>query len=150
MSILIENRQKKQKIDLSRIRKSLKQILKTLDCIDKELSILFVDDDGIRRINSAYLKRNYTTNVIAFSMLEGEFKEINPSVLGDIIISAETAYRDALNGDIEFFDEIEFLLIHGILHLLGYHHENTTYAVADEMKRLSNKLFFELRGYQLT
>ena len=150
MSILIENRQKKHKIDLSRIRNSLKQILKTLDCIDKELSILFVDDDGIRKINSYYLKRNYTTNVITFSMLEGEFKEVNPSLFGDIIISVETAYRDALNGDIEFFDEIEFLLIHGILHLLGYNHESTTYANADEMKRLSNKLFFELRGYQLT
>jgi probable rRNA maturation factor len=149
MKILIENRQNKQKILMRRIRKSLKQLLIRLNCLQKELSVVFVDDDEIRNINKAYLNRDYPTNVIAFAMMEGEFKDVNPSVLGDIIISSETAHRDALNDDIEFLDEIEFLLIHGLLHLLGYDHENNSVDEAQKMKRLSNELFFELKGYRL-
>lgn len=147
MAVLIKNRQKKIKIELRRIRSSLKQILKNLNLIDKEISILFVDDKEIGEINKFYFKRDYATNVIAFSMLEGEFKEITPSLLGDIIISVETAYRDAFNGGIEFLDEIDFLLIHGLLHLLGYDHENISEAA--KMEDLSSTLFFELRGYRL-
>jgi probable rRNA maturation factor len=126
------------------------QILRRLNCADNELSILFVDDEGIREINKSYLQRDTPTNVIAFSMLDGECKDVNPSVLGDIIISTETAYRDAQKAGIEFPDEIEFLLIHGLLHLLGYDHENATAAEARKMKHLNKKLFFELRGYQLS
>ncbi|MBN1472812.1 MAG: rRNA maturation RNase YbeY [Syntrophaceae bacterium] len=149
MSILIENRQKKLKIDLRRIRSSLKIICKAINCGDKDLSIVFTDDDDIQRINKAYLNRDHPTNVMAFPMMEGAFNNVNSSVLGDIIISVETAYRDALVGDMEFLDEVEYLLIHGLLHLLGYDHENVPDTKADEMKQLSNKLFFQLRGYQL-
>lgn len=149
MAILIKNQQKKIKINLRLIRSSLKKILKLMNCIDKEISILFVDDNDIREINKSYLGRDYPTNVIAFSMIEGDFKNINPQILGDIIISVETAYRDALNGDLDFIDEIDFLIIHGFLHLLGYDHENTTAEKADEMKNLSAKLFYELKSYRL-
>lgn len=150
MAILIRNQQKKQKIDFRRIRNSLKKILKSVDCADKEVSILFTDDDGIREINKAYLNRDYPTNVMAFSMVEGDFKDVNPQIIGDIIISVETAYRHALNGDIDFLDELDFLMIHGLLHLLGYDHENTTTEKAAEMESLSNELFFNLKGYRLT
>jgi len=149
MKMQIENRQNKHKILLHRIRNSLSQLLTNLNCEDKELSVVFVDDDEIREINRIYLKRDYTTNVISFSMLEGEYSDVNPSMLGDIIISLETAHRDALNDNIDFFDEIEFLLIHGLLHLLGYDHENTSHHEAQKMKRLTNELFFKLRGYQI-
>ena len=70
-------------------------------------------------------------------------------LLGDIIISAETAARDALAGGLHLMDEMEFLLIHGLLHLLGYDHENTDQEDAERMKRKERELFYLLRHYHL-
>ncbi len=150
MSISIENRQKKFKIDRRRLRRSLKRLLRELRCEDGELSLLLVDDDQIREFNRTYLKRDRSTNVISFSMREGEFSDINPRLLGDIILSAETAYRDAATGNIDFMDEVEFLIIHGLLHLLGYEHENVAATESRQMKRRERELFSLLRHYEFT
>ena len=80
-------------------------------------------------------------------MNEGEFGEINASLLGDIVISAETALRDAQAGDLLFDDEIDYLMIHGILHLLGYDHELPEEAL--EMSRKEKEIFFKLKNYHL-
>ena len=124
-------------------------ILSYLQCEDKEISLLFVDDNEIREINSRYLNRDYPTNVISFSLTEGEFGNINPNVLGDIVISVETAMKGADEAGIEFNDELEFLLIHGILHLLNYNHENTSTDEAQTMKEKEQELFTMLKGYQI-
>ena len=149
MSISILNRQKKQMIDTNRVRRSLKRLLKELNCKDSEISILLVDDHQIREINKTYLKRDCSTNVISFSMTEGSFGHIHPEILGDIILSTETAARDALTGHLDFMDEVEFLLIHGLLHLIGYNHENTSAYEAEKMKNRERELFFMLRHYDL-
>lgn len=149
MSIAIENRQKKFKLNLRRMRRSLKRLMKDLCCEDDELSILLVDDDQIREINRTYLKRDRSTNVISFSMTEGEFGAVNPRLLGDIVLSVETAARDAATGCLDLMDEVEFLLIHGLLHLLGYEHENTTPAESGKMKTRERELFFMLRRYPI-
>ena len=146
MAVLIENSQKKIAIDFERVRQALHDILENLDYQDKEISFLFVDDDGIREINEKYLGRDYPTNVIAFSMTEGEFGDISPDMLGDVIISAETALKDARSANIEFEEELDFLMIHGILHLLGYDHE-TSEADAKRMKNKEEELFFALNNY---
>jgi probable rRNA maturation factor len=148
MPILIQNQQSKVEIDLSRTRQVLQTILELLEIEDKEVSILFVDDEGIRKINRDYLGRDKPTNVISFSMSEGEFGDVNPSILGDIIISTETAKRDAESHNIPFDDEIDFLLIHGLLHLLGYDHE-TTDSDAELMKEKEKELFFRLHKYNI-
>ena len=148
MSILIENRQT-EKIDLRRIRSVLTKIMKHLKYEDRELSLVLVDDKGIREINKTYLARDYATNVIAFSMQEGEYGDINPQVLGDIIISVETARTDAERDRIDLADELDFLMIHGLLHLTGYNHENTTAAESSRMKDKEAELFFFLKGYRL-
>jgi probable rRNA maturation factor len=145
MSISIENRQKKFKIDRRRLRRSLKRLMRELRCEESELNLLLVDDDQIREFNRTYLKRNHSTNVISFSMREGEFSDINPQLLGDIILSVETAYRDATAVGIDFMDELEFLVIHGLLHLLGYEHENTTAKESRQMKIRERELFSLLR-----
>lgn len=150
MSISIENRQNKFKIDLRRLRSSLKRLLRELYCEESELSLLLVDDDQIREFNRTYLKRDRSTNVISFSMREGEFSDINPQLLGDIILSLETAHRDAATGNIDFMDEVEFLVIHGLLHLIGYEHENTSAAESRQMKAREKELFFLLRHYEFT
>ena len=149
MSIAIENRQKKVKLDLRRMRRSLKRLMKELCCEDRELSVLLVDDNQIQEINRTYLKRDRSTNVIAFSMTEGEFGAINPRLFGDIVLSVETAARDAAMSCIDLMDEVEFLLIHGLLHLIGYEHENVISAESRKMKIRERELFFILRHYPL-
>lgn len=136
MSILIEDRQKKINVSLRCVRRLLIKIMKYLDCKDKEISLLFVDNDEIREINKHYLNRDYPTNIITFSLTEGQFGNINPKVLGDIVISVETALKDAEEAGIELNDELEFLMIHGMLHLLNYNHENTS---EDEVKKMEMK-----------
>ncbi len=149
MSISIENRQKKFKIDRKRLRSSLKRLVRELRCEESELGLLLVDDDQIREFNRAYLNRDRSTNVISFAMREGEFSDINPQLLGDIILSVETAHRDAAAERIDFMDEVEFLIIHGLLHLLGYEHENTTAKEARRMKVRERELFSLLRSTSL-
>jgi probable rRNA maturation factor len=149
MSISIQNRQKQQKVDVGRVRRGLKRLLKELDCEGSEISLLLVDDDQIREINKNYLKRDRPTNVISFAMTEGKFGDVHPEILGDIILSVETAARDAMACDIDFMDEVEFLLIHGLLHLLGYNHENVESKEAKKMKKLERELFFLRRHYHL-
>jgi probable rRNA maturation factor len=92
---------------------------------EAELSILIVDDQQIARLNEQYLHRQGPTNVIAFPMREGRFPEIALDLLGDVVISVETAYKEGQRGDLSTEERLDQLLIHGILHLLGYDHENT-------------------------
>jgi len=147
MKILATNKQTVIDIDLPRIKRSSGEILKILENEDSELSLTFVDNAGITDINKQYLGRNYSTNVIAFSMNEGEFGDVNPDILGDIVISTETALRDAKAGDLSLEDEIDYLMIHGILHLLGYDHELP--GEAEEMKEKEKETFFALKKYHI-
>ena len=120
--ILLKNQQKIIPVGERRIKKIAENILNYLGISSHELSILFLDNRGITEINKKYLKRNRPTNVISFSLTEGEFGNINPQVLGDVVISIEKALEQAeINGKTPG-EEISFLLIHGILHLLGYDH----------------------------
>ncbi len=147
MSISIQNRQDKLKVDQRRLRRSLKTLLAEMDQKDGEISLVLVDDAQIREINRTYLDRDRPTNVISFAMTEGEFGHVNPDVLGDIVISTETASRDAQAGNIDFMDEMEFLLIHGLLHLLGYDHEEVGPEESRKMKDKEQELFYRLRRY---
>jgi len=146
MKIQIENRQKLIKIDRKKVRSAVTSLLKFENCRDKELSITFVDDPSIQIINRQYLGKDRPTNVISFSLQEGEFGGVNPDLLGDIIISVETAERDAVKGHLSFNEEIIFLIIHGFLHLVGYDHVNTTAANVRKMKRKEKELFEKITG----
>ena len=149
MALLIENRQKKIKLALRPLRQSVNKILRELGCRDKEVSLLLLDNEGIREINRLHLNRDYLTNVIAFSQREGEFGDLNPGILGDVVISVEKALSDAEENGLSLKDELDFLVIHGILHLLGYDHENCGEAEAQRMKDNSEAVFLNLKGYLL-
>jgi probable rRNA maturation factor len=95
-----------------------------LDCPEGELSILVVDDPRIADLNQQYLNRTGPTNVIAFPMREGEFSNISPGLLGDVVISIDTAEKEGEIGGISTEERFIELLVHGILHLFGYDHEN--------------------------
>ena len=141
MNIQIENKQTKIKIQRCKIRSTARTLLNIMDCADKELSISFVDDKTIKELNKNYLQRDNSTNVLSFSLQEGKFGHINPNILGDIVISAETAQRDAAIGNLSLSEEIYFLIIHGLLHLLGFNHENTTKAQTTKMRIKEKELF---------
>jgi probable rRNA maturation factor len=93
-----------------------------LDCPDGELSIVLVDDVRIADLNQAYLQHTGPTNVISFPMREGDFSEINPQILGDVVISMDTCAREAEAAGMSVGTRLDQLLIHGILHLMGYDH----------------------------
>jgi probable rRNA maturation factor len=117
---------------------------------DAELSILIVGDRVIRRINRYYLSRDCATNVISFSLLEGECGEVNPHALGDVVISADTAAREAEAAGTLFIERLSFLLLHGILHLCGYDHERSGEAEARKMAKKEKGLFRMLKNEGLT
>ena len=103
----------------------VKVILDALSCPDAEISIVIVDDSEIEKLNQQYLHRNGPTNVIAFPMREGEFSHLSPNLLGDVVVSADTAAREAQDGGLSLEQRLDELLVHGILHLFGYDHEKS-------------------------
>ncbi|MFQ5455834.1 MAG: rRNA maturation RNase YbeY [Nitrospirota bacterium] len=92
---------------------------------DTELSILLVNDLQIQKLNKKYRNIDKPTDVLAFAFQDGEFNNINRYLLGDIVISLETARRQAIKEGHDLFKEIRFLVTHGILHLSGYDHEKS-------------------------
>jgi probable rRNA maturation factor len=119
-----------------------------LDFPDGELSILLVDDQQIETLNKKYLNREGPTNVIAFPMREGQFNDITPNLLGDVVISVETAKNEARAANLSMQSRFNQLLIHGILHLIGYDHE-TTPKEAQRMEAKSNELLAVLEKSKL-
>lgn len=106
-----------------------------MDCPDSELSILIVGDPQIEELNQQYLNRKGPTNVIAFAMREGEFSDLSPHLLGDVVISTDTAAREAQIASTSMERRFNELLVHGILHLLGYDHETSE----DDAKVMEDK-----------
>ena len=117
------------------------RILSALGYPDSELSVVITGDRGIRRINREYLGKDRPTNVISFAMSEGEFGDVNPEVLGDVIISADTAAREADEGGLPFRSRLCLLLLHGILHIAGYDHERSGDAEAQRMEVKEREIF---------
>ena len=121
------------------IRKKTQAILNALDCPDGELSILIVDDPQIEVLNKKYLNRRGATNVIAFPMRTDQFSNITPQLLGDVVISVDTANKEGKNAGIDMEERFVQLLVHGVLHLLGYDHEKTEQE-AKIMEKMSDEV----------
>jgi probable rRNA maturation factor len=119
--IEILNRRKKDDIDPVRFEKLLKKLVRHYDLRRPELSLSFVGDAEIRRLNRTFRKKDKATDVLSFPLRErasdGKF------YLGDIIISVPTARRQASEIGHPLERELEYLAIHGFLHLLGYEHD---------------------------
>ncbi len=115
-----------------------------MDCHDKELSILFTDDEQMAALNRQYRGKEGATDVLSFSMMEDLDPEAGatpfaPAMLGDVVVSVDTALRDAKELEESFERTVDRLLVHGILHLLGHDHEksrNDRAAMVKEEERL--------------
>ena len=89
---------------------------------NKSLTIAFVSDRKMRRLNDEFRGVNATTDVLSFPFEADEF-EIDAEHLGDIVISIEQASKQAAENDLSLETEIKQLILHGVLHLCGYDHE---------------------------
>ncbi|MDF2635173.1 MAG: metalloprotease ybeY [Pelosinus sp.] len=91
-----------------------------------EVSVVLADDEYIHQLNRQYRGKDCPTDVLSFALNEGEEPEIldepEEILLGDIIISLETATRQAKEYGHSLERELAYLTVHGILHLLGYDH----------------------------
>ncbi|HHW43425.1 rRNA maturation RNase YbeY [Desulfofundulus thermobenzoicus] len=98
--------------------------------VDAEVSLVFVNDEYIRRLNREYRGVDCPTDVLSFAMEEGEpMPEAGEEkVLGDVVISLETARRQGEEYGHGFQREVAYLTVHGVLHLLGYDHQEETAA----------------------
>jgi probable rRNA maturation factor len=124
MEIFINNEFPEIKVDVRKIEHQIGKVLTSLDCNQHEISILFIGDQGIRELNHQFRGIDRSTDVLSFpQILEGELETLGALVLGDIAISLETALRQSEEHGLSFEKELTLLLIHGILHLLGYDHE---------------------------
>ncbi|MBU1148273.1 MAG: rRNA maturation RNase YbeY [Candidatus Omnitrophica bacterium] len=125
MKVDIRDLQSRVKFDSKKIVQRAQFVLNKMGEDKGELSLLFVADSYIRQLNSKYRKVDSKTDVLAFSMREGYgLPKVSP-ILGDVVISTETAKREAKKRGVSIQSEIELYLVHGILHLLGYKDERT-------------------------
>ena len=100
----------------------MRKIFAVLGFQTQEISITFASDQFVRKLNKQYRGIDRPTDVVAFSMQEGEWAEIQPQILGDVVISVDTASRQAQEMGNDLNQELTILLVHGILHLAGYDH----------------------------
>ncbi len=107
-----------------RVRQIAEKMLRYLDREEHELSVLLTDDAFIQTLNEAHRGKDRPTDVLAFPQDEehGSPTPLDHALLGDVVISLDTAERQAKGRKHSLLDEVSFLLAHGILHLVGYDH----------------------------
>jgi len=105
---------------------------------DDELSILICDDAEIRNLNRRYRRQNRSTDVLSFPQSPAGKDVSSPALLGDVVISIDTARKEAAQSGTTLLDTMTMLLAHGILHLLKHEHRNSD--ELNRMRRLTNTL----------
>jgi probable rRNA maturation factor len=128
------NLQKRYVVRTSSLWEFVRGVKKQLRLEKREFNVCFVDDSAIRQLNLAYRGKNKATDVLSFAWHESSGGDApgpvhsgnhdgHANFLGDIVISVETAQRNAEIENHTTLNEIRWLILHGLLHLLGYDHE---------------------------
>jgi probable rRNA maturation factor len=117
------------------------KVLQSLGHSNHSLSVTFVSAREMRSLNRRYLKRDYATDVLSFSYGSVEMDGI--PFLGEIVIAPEIAANNAVRFRIGPDRELKKLLVHGILHLLGYDHETDRGQMNRYQRRLQRRRFFQ-------
>ena len=133
MAVTVSGAARRPRLDRRRIARRARIVLETIGHSGAELSVLLVGDAEMRRLNRDYRGKDRPTDVLSFSLLEGEGAGVSTAI-GDVVISVETAARQARENGFTLREEIDRLLVHGILHLVGYDHEGSA-AEARRMRR---------------
>jgi probable rRNA maturation factor len=104
----------------------------------RELTVVFLDPAPAKKINRTYRKKDYATDILSF---ESEIK----AELGELVICPQVLQKQAKEHDLSFKAELSYMLIHGVLHLLGYDHEKSK-SEAKKMFDIQDQLFDRLRN----
>jgi probable rRNA maturation factor len=131
-------------LDRRRLRSRAVRMLRELGCPRAELSIALVDDAAIAELNERYRGRSGATDVLSFSLLEGAHADHRGAMLGDVVVSVDTAAVQARRARRTLDDEVLRLLIHGALHLLG--HDHVRASEARRMRAEERRLWKALRA----
>ena len=124
MKVYIKNQQRVIKVNPQRIARFLRKVLHLLGLHGAELSILLVNDRRMKLLNRQYRSIDRATDVLSFPQTENRTQNF---VLGDIVINLPRAKRQAAEQGITLNKELKRLMIHGLLHLIGYDHEKSRY-----------------------
>ncbi len=112
-----------RRINRRQVEDTIKRVLRS-EGADLSVDVIFVDDDFMKRLNRKFTRRRKTTDVLSFGMNEGENMTVGYPSLGDIYVSLDQAKRQAVEYGISLKEETSRLVVHGLLHLLGYDHKN--------------------------
>jgi probable rRNA maturation factor len=135
-TLVTRKRNLKHDVPSAQVRALGTAMLSALELSEAELSVLLTDDRGIQALNRDHRQKDKPTDVLAFPM-----DEANPDpqgILGDVVISLDTALRQATSRRRPLIEEVRFLLAHGLLHLVGYDH--ATKAQKREMVGMTQRL----------
>jgi pyridoxine 5-phosphate synthase len=126
------------------VRRVAESLLRLTNTAHRELSLLLISDGRMAELNQTWRHRPGPTNVLAFPMDDGADSP-GANLLGDIIISLDTAAREATVQGITLQERVTVLLIHGLLHLLGHDHEQSDQE-ADRMENEERQLLARLQS----
>lgn len=118
--IEIINQQRRHRIDTNPFKNLLNRLIAHYKLQDPEITLAFVNNKAIKELNTKFLKKNTTTDVLSFPI--GEKGSDGKFYLGDIIISVPKANKQSKEKKHDLERELEFLAVHGFLHLLGFEH----------------------------
>ena len=130
------------KVDVARLQKRARGILAAIGQSRSELSIALVDDESIAELNAQWRDKPRATDVLSFSLVEGDFADHRGGMLGDVVISVETAAAQAKERHRGLDETVCHLLVHGVLHLIGHDHEEDDEAkvMAAEERRVKREI----------
>ena len=132
----IVNRQRRQRINAKHWRTFTAAALKAIKRDRQDVSIVFASDPIIRKLNAEFRGKDYATDVLSFPNKPEPFEQANHGRLGELVISVQRAASQAKENGLTLRNEIEQLILHGLLHLCGYDHETDN----GEMNRLELRL----------
>lgn len=138
MAVLVAMRGRRVPALARRLARRGRRLLGALGLDDAELSLVLVSDPVMHELNRTWRGKNRPTDVLAFAQREGAVSAPD-GLLGDVVISVDTARRQAAALGHSLAVEAERLLVHGLLHLLGYDHEHSV-AQARRMQRKERAL----------
>jgi probable rRNA maturation factor len=133
--IEIINQQHRYWLNIRKFKELLKRLSTHYKLNDPEITLVFTDNRAIKKLNKQYLKKNAPTDVLSFPI--GEKGADGKYYLGDIVISVPQAFKQCFSEKHGLERELEFLTIHGFLHLLGYEHSE---GIEEEEEKMENLL----------
>jgi len=122
IEVLVKNLHSKKKVILKKIQRLAGKVLEG-EKNEQNVNIILADDKYITRLNRKFLKRNRSTDVLSFGMKEDKKLSPEPNLLGEVYISLDRAEKQAKEYDQSLEKEVNLLVCHGLLHLLGYDHK---------------------------